>query len=146
MPESYMPEYASQLMENAAGTGKLWGITWWCSHDIDPAMKGFASLEYSLGLLDRQNRPKPLGKAVSKAAAELRRQTFSSTSRRTAIVIPDTGLSPHRNDWSYATPFMDLIKRGQPPCIVLESRVKDEDYLRARGIAELIPFADATKV
>ncbi|MCL2660078.1 MAG: cellulase family glycosylhydrolase [Acidobacteriaceae bacterium] len=146
MPESYMPEYARQLMENAAGTGKLWGITWWCSHDIDPAMKGFASVEYSLGMLDRQNRPKPLGKAVAKAAEELRRQRFSSASRRTAIVIPDTGLSPNRNDWSYATPFMNLIQRGQPPCIVLESRAKDEDYLRARGIAELIPFADAAKV
>jgi hypothetical protein len=47
MPEEYMPEYASRIVRNAAETGKAWGITWWCSHDIDPAIGGFGSLEYS---------------------------------------------------------------------------------------------------
>lgn len=41
---------------------------------------------------------------------------------------------------------MNLLERGKKPCIVLESRAKDEDYLRSRGIKELIPFADAAKV
>lgn len=59
------------------------------------------------------------------------------------MVIPDKGLTPKPNDWAYATPFMNLLQRGKKPCIVLESRAKDEDYLRSRGITELIPVKDA---
>jgi hypothetical protein len=36
---------------------------------------------------------------------------------------------------------MNLIKRGVTPAIVLESRAKDADYLRTRGITELLPCA-----
>jgi len=35
---------------------------------------------------------------------------------------------------------MKLIDRGISPAIVLESRSKDEDYLRSRGISDLIPL------
>jgi hypothetical protein len=33
---------------------------------------------------------------------------------------------------------MKLIERGVRPAIVLESRAKEADYLKARGISELI--------
>jgi hypothetical protein len=36
---------------------------------------------------------------------------------------------------------MDLIDKGKTPSIVIESRAKDEEYLRARGIRELIQCA-----
>jgi hypothetical protein len=36
---------------------------------------------------------------------------------------------------------MDLVAQGKRPTIVLESRAKDEEYLKARGITELIPLA-----
>jgi hypothetical protein len=36
---------------------------------------------------------------------------------------------------------MNLINRGVSPAIVLESRATDADYLRARGISELLPCA-----
>lgn len=39
-------------------------------------------------------------------------------------------------------PYMKLIKRGLAPAIVLESRSKDVDYLKARGITELIHPAE----
>jgi endo-1,4-beta-mannosidase len=145
MPESYMPEYAKQVLHNAAETGTIWGFTWWCSHDIDPAFKGFKSLEYQLGLIDQDNHIKPFGRAIAALAKELRSQTYSSPQRKTALVIPDVGLGQDP-DWAYATAFMNLVEKRQKPCIVIESRSKDEDYLRARGIVELIPVADAAKV
>jgi len=143
MPEAYLPEFTEHVVRNIVSTGKVWGITWWCSHDIDPAIKGFASLEYGLGLLDLQNKPKPLGRKFAAMASEIRRASPEIAPRKTALVIPDRGLSakPWPPDWTYATPYMALVSRGEPPAIVLESRAGDQDYLRARGIANLIRLA-----
>lgn len=148
VPENYTAEYASQVLHNAADTGVLWGLTWWCSHDIDPAIKGFPRLEYSLGLIDHKNHVKPRGRIIAAAFQELRAGTFSSTARKTALVVPDSGLSPKPNppDWTYGDAFMKLIARGKKSCIVLKSRSGDEDYLRTRGITELISLADVHKI
>jgi len=142
VPESYLPEFMEHSVRNMAATGKAWGITWWCSHDMDPAIKGFDKMEYMLGLLDLQNRPKPMGRKFAELAAELRRSRPEPAQRKTALVIPDRGLStkPWPPDWKFASPYMKLIDRGVSPAIVLESRSKDEDYLRARGISDLIPL------
>ena len=145
MPESYMPEYAQHVIENAVDTGILWGITWWCSHDISPELSGFKSLEYKLGLIDDKNRVKPFGKALADTARQVRGKTFSPTQRKTALVVPDSGLGKDP-DWTYATAYMNLLKARKKPCIVIESYSHDEDYLRARGITELIPLADVAKV
>jgi len=88
----YMPEYMEQLVRNAVSTEKLWGITWWCSHDFDPAIKGFDKMEYQLGLLDRAGRPKPLGRRFSTLAKELRGTPQAGGRRATALVIPDREL------------------------------------------------------
>lgn len=140
MPAAYMPEYASRIVHNAAGTGKAWGITWWCSHDLDPAIRGFGSLEYTLGLIGRDNRPKPLGKRFTSLADELRGQSPSKTDRPIALVVPDVGLSksPKPPDWRYGDAFMKLVEAGKRPCIVLESKVDDHAYLRARGVTDLV--------
>ena len=143
MPESYLPEFMDQTVRNVVNTGKSWGITWWSSHDIDPAIKGFDSLEYTLGLLDLQNRPKPLGRKFAELAEEFRRTPPSTPRHPVAVVIPDHGLSPKTSpaDWTYGLPYMHLVTEGKRPTIVLESKAKDEEYLKARGITELIPLA-----
>lgn len=143
MPEAYLPEFMEHTVRNIAATGKAWGITWWCSHDIDPTIKGFASLEYGLGLLDLQNKRKPLEKKFAALAAELRRSSMEIMPRKTALVIPDRGLSPEPwpPDWSYANPYMNLISKGDTPAIVLESRAHDPEYLKARGIVSLVPLS-----
>ena len=149
LQESYVADYVNQVLGNAADTGVLWGVSWWCSHDIDTSIKGLhGPREYTLGLIDQKNHTKPLGRVISKLAEELRRKTFSSTQRRTALVIPDTGLSnnPNPPDWTYATAFIHLLERGRRPCIVLKSRSMNDDYLRSRGITELISLVDVAKV
>ena len=45
-------------------------------------------------------------------------------------------------DWTYAKPYMDLVVQWKRPTIVLESRSQDEEYLKARGIRELVPLAN----
>jgi hypothetical protein len=143
MPEAYISEYATTLLANAAACQNVWGFTWWCSHDIDRAMKGFLSLEYTLGVLDQQNRVKPLGTTLSTLAEQWRKNPPAVISRSVALVIPDKGLSKKGDaaDWSIAKQYMDLVSRGRRPAIVLESRAGDKAYLKSRGIEELIEAA-----
>jgi hypothetical protein len=142
VPDSYKPEFMEQSARNMMSTGKVWGVTWWGSHDIDPAVKGFDGVEYVLGLLDLNNKPKPAGRKFAELAADFRRTRQETLVRKTALVIPDRGLSTSAwpPDWKYATPYMKLIERGVRPAIVLESRAKDAEYLKARGIVELVPL------
>src|SRR5437762_5258750 len=56
-------------------------------------MKEFLSLEYTLGVLDQQNRVKPLGRTLSSLADEWRKNPPAVISRSVALVIPDKGLS-----------------------------------------------------
>lgn len=144
MPESYLPEFMEHTVKNIVNTGKSWGVTWWSSHDIDPAIKGFDSLEYTLGLLDLQNKPKPLGRRFAALTEEFRRTPLELPDHPLALVIPDHGLSPKTwpPDWTYGKPYMELVAQGKRPTIVLESRAKDEEYLKARGIKDLIPLAE----
>ncbi|MDR1191556.1 MAG: hypothetical protein LBK60_07835 [Verrucomicrobiales bacterium] len=50
--------YLRASVAHAIRAGATW-FTWWCSHEIDRAYQ-FAPLEYDLGLLTTDNRPKPL--------------------------------------------------------------------------------------
>ncbi len=140
MPEAYKPEFMEHAIRNIAATGKAWGITWWCTHDIDPGIKDFNALEYNLGLLDLNNRPKPLGRKFAELAAELRKSPAATAPRPLALVIPDAGLQTkaYPADWKYATPYMHLVEQGKTPQIVIESRASDKTYLASRGITELV--------
>jgi hypothetical protein len=127
-------------VRNIAATGKAWGITWWASHDIDTADKSFHPFEYGLGLIDQQNKAKPLGLKFAQLAAELRRAPQPIARRSAALVIPEFGLSTQQwpPDWKFAGPYMKLIERGVVPAIVVEGRAKDAAYLKERGITALV--------
>jgi hypothetical protein len=139
-PLDYQPVYMENAVRNIAATGKAWGITWWGSHDINRANKSFDHYEYELGLIDQQNKPKPLGKKFAELAAELRRSPQPVVQRSTALVIPEFGLSKEAwpPDWKFASPYMKLLDRGITPAIVLEGRIHDKAYLKERGITDLV--------
>lgn len=148
MPEDYIPEYTTTLLRNAASCGNIWGFTWWCSHDIDPTLKGFLSLEYTLGVLDLKNRAKPIGRTLSKLAEEMRHLPPPIIARPTAIVIPDHvyDIQEEKRDFEILRHFTSLVKEGHRPAIVLASRVEDEKYLRTRGIRNLVELKNSSQV
>jgi hypothetical protein len=109
MDPALIPSWAEQSIRNMAGCEDFWGVTWWCSHEVNPAFTGFNPLEYD------RHPPEPLH-------------------RDTALVLPD-GLVP----WTpFFEPYMRLIDKGVRPAVVKASRSGDKAYLHARGIDRLI--------
>jgi hypothetical protein len=147
MPEAYKPVFMEHTVRNIAATGKAWGVTWWSSHGVDDAaVKDFDAGENGMGLLELNNKPRPIGKKLAELAAELRSHPGAVTPRPTALVIPDEGLSPKQwpPDGTYAKAYWSLTAKGIDPAIVLASRAQDEDYLRSRGIRDLIELSTVT--
>lgn len=65
------PRFARATIATLATCRDLWGVTWWCSHDVDRGLADFPEVEYSLGLLDVHQHVKPVGGAVADAMLEV---------------------------------------------------------------------------
>ncbi|MCL8009983.1 glycosyl hydrolase [Streptomyces sp. AS02] len=135
------PEHAAAFTEatvaNALDCPDLWGITWWCSHDVSRDLADFPPLEYGLGLLTNDRRPKDIARALAKAAGE---HTYAPAPRTTALVVP-----AHPSRRSLCAPggpvydaFFRLVADGARPTTVLDERAADTDHLAARGITEVV--------
>ncbi|MEV5610608.1 glycosyl hydrolase [Streptomyces sp. NPDC052225] len=148
-PQPLIPaEHADRFTEATIGAvldcPDLWGITWWCSHDVSRDLADFPELEYSLGLLTNDGAVKPAGKAVARLAAEWRGRDHSPAPRTTALVVDagDDDLAPHRSVCAPGGPvfeaFAALAAEGVRPTAVLASRAADAEHLAARGITEVV--------
>jgi hypothetical protein len=138
MPLDYIPEFAEHTIASAASCSHVWGITWWCSHDLNPALSGFDPLEYDLGLFDAKHCLKPVGERIAATIQGYKKQPIMPLNRATALVLPQSGLQTMEQSWVVGRTFMDLISDGVRPTLILESRQHDQEYLKVRGITELI--------
>jgi hypothetical protein len=133
MHEALIPRWALASMQNAYGCNYLYGVTWWCSHDVNARFTGFNKLEYDLGLYTNDRKLKPLGRALRDLVREFDKVPPEPAKRPAALVIPDTmgsdDLLPH---------YIGHLRSGVGPQVVLASRSHDPAYLKARGIMELI--------
>ncbi|MFJ6572120.1 hypothetical protein ACIQNU_32425 [Streptomyces sp. NPDC091292] len=134
IPAAAIPEFAEASIAAALTCGRLWGITWWASHDIDRGLTGFADLEYELGLLTTANEPKPTGQHLARVIDHLRDHPPTPAPRTTALLLDGT----HAPDWSFADRFFSLIDQGTHPAIVLAAHRDDPAHLEGRGITEII--------
>lgn len=62
--------FIRDTIAEAQGAPDLYGITWWCSHDVSRSLSDFPELEYELGLFDENGDMKPAGRAFAAAIAE----------------------------------------------------------------------------
>ncbi|MFF7249288.1 glycosyl hydrolase [Embleya sp. NPDC008237] len=141
-------DFTRKTIENALDCEDLWGVTWWCSHDIDRALADFPEVEYSLGLLTHHREPKPAGLEIAKIVDEVRRRGHGPQPRTTALVLdlPDTvtARSTCGPGGAYFEAFMRLAGDGVRPATVLAERVGDQTHLDARGITEIVRVGDVT--
>jgi hypothetical protein len=139
IPAADAPAFVRATMRNAADCADVYGITWWCSHDIDPALVDYKPLEYTLGLIDVDGRVKPTGHAVAEMVAELRAEPPRPEPRTTALVL-DCDLATRSTSGpggAYFEAWMRLRAGGLRPAVVLAARAGDPAYLASRDIAQL---------
>lgn len=122
VPAAGLPDFAADILTHALAA-RPWGVTWWCSHDLDRSLAGFDELEYDLGLLTVDNEVKPVGAAIAAAIAAYRRDASATRERSDAgrhrLVLP-TGQVP---DLEFADRYFALVDAGQDPVIVREQDV-----------------------
>ncbi|MFE1377437.1 glycosyl hydrolase [Streptomyces sp. NPDC058740] len=147
IPADRAAEFTRTTVAAVLDCPDLWGITWWCSHDVDRALADFPELEYSLGLLTNDRRVKPAGRALADAVAEARAGAPAPAPRSTALVLdlPEDGTAGRAAcapGGPYFEAFMRLAGDGARPSVVLAARADDPAYLAARGITELVTLRD----
>ncbi|WP_367320215.1 glycosyl hydrolase [Streptomyces sp. HUAS ZL42] len=138
IPAADAPDFARATLLNAAGCTDLWGVTWWCSHDVDHDLADYPELEYTLGLFDSAGRTKPIAKTLSETINELRTSPRSPQARKTALVLdctPSTR-SVSGPGGAFFEEWMRLRTEGARPAVVPAGRAEDTGYLAARGIME----------
>ncbi|MEU0742365.1 glycosyl hydrolase [Streptomyces sp. NPDC006134] len=137
IPEGRAPEFAERTVRAAARCAGLWGITWWCSHDVSRDLPDFPELEYSLGLIGQNGRPKPIGVRLSEIIREFDRTPPRPAARTTAVVFSGDRTDA-RIGGKVMNAFMDQCSKGRAPAIVRAELADDAAYLKARGITDLI--------
>jgi hypothetical protein len=137
IPAEHAAAFTEATVANALDCPDLWGVTWWCSHDVSRGLADFPELEYGLGLLTNDRRTKPAGEVIARIAAE--RRTHRPAPRTTALVVDTT---PGRSVCAPGGPVFEAFARlagdGVRPTTVLASRAADQDHLTARGITEVL--------
>lgn len=144
LTEDEVPGFLEATVRSAARTENLWGVTWWCSHDVSRSLVDFPELEYSLGLLGNDRSVKPIGRRFAELIPKLR-QPVPLVRRSTGIVIEvegpdDTPVS--RGALAPGGPifqaWVDACEDGVDATFVTSRHATDAAALAARGITELL--------
>ncbi|MBT2486830.1 glycosyl hydrolase [Microbacterium sp. ISL-108] len=144
LAESEMPEFATRTVEAALTAPGLYGITWWCSHDVSRSLGDYKELEYSLGLLDVDNVVKPLGERFAELVADARSSAGARVVPRTigvVVDVDDSDLPISRTDLAPGgrvfERWHDLRELDEPVTLVTSRTAASEQALTDRGIAKL---------
>jgi hypothetical protein len=135
VPVSDAATFLESTVRAAATVQNLWGITWWCSHDVSRALPDFPALEYDLGLITNDGRVKPTGERFAALARELRHAP-AAVAPSVAVVLDDGDARASRAPAGlFFERWLQLAEKlGRGPQIVLRSQVGDLALLAARGI------------
>lgn len=137
------PDFCEATVRAAADCTHLWGVTWWCSHDVPRALGDFPDLEHTLGLFDESGAVKPIGRRFAQVAAELRAAP-EPPARRHAVVVPvgadDVPVSRAElgPGGGVFEAWMDLAAAGSRPTLVTSRTAADPTALAARGITSVV--------
>lgn len=145
------PDFLEATLRSVARTENLWGVTWWCSHDVSRSLADFPELEYTLGLVDQNGEAKPIGRRFAELIPELRERR-PAPARPVGIVVEvdenDTPVSRGAMSpgGTIFQAWVDACEAGVDPAIVTSSDAARPEVLAARGITELIrPVVERTE-
>ena len=137
------PGFLEATVRNAARTENLWGVTWWCSHDVSRSLVDFPELEYSLGLIDQSGAAKPIGRRYAEIIPELRdRGPRVPRSLGIVIEVGDDDTPVSRGALAPGGPIFDAwvqaCESGVDAAFVTSADAADATKLASRGITELM--------
>ncbi|WP_228560432.1 glycoside hydrolase 5 family protein [Catenulispora pinisilvae] len=146
IPADRAADFTRATVANALDCPDLWGVTWWCSHDVSKDLADFPELEYSLGLLTNSREPKPAGLELAKIVGEVRETWTPPAPRAVGLVVdlPEevTVRATCAPGGRYYEAFMRLSAEGARPTAVLAALAGDKNHLTARGITEVLAVED----
>lgn len=148
--EQDVERFIHETVRTSMQVPDLWGITWWCSHDVDRSLADFPELEYTLGLFSSEGVLKPAGAALRDAVAEARTSEARSSGEpveadgeRPDEVVACIGADPRPVRAQFApggavfTEWMEKARGGVQPRIRISTdepaQVGDPDYRSGLG-------------
>ncbi len=143
VPPERAGAFTEATVEGVLDCADVWGITWWCSHDVDRGLADFPELEYGLGLFTNDRRIKPVGEVFARVVRERGRHSVAEP-RGVGLVLDagDPDSAPGRGvcgpGGAYFEAWMRVASGGGRPAVVLAQRVGDAAYLAARGVTEVV--------
>ncbi|WP_030572252.1 glycoside hydrolase 5 family protein [Streptomyces aureocirculatus] len=145
IPPAAAADFTEATVNAALDCADVWGVTWWCSHDVSRSLADFPELEYSLGLLTNDGRVKPAGEALGRLAKEWRDRPAPPV--RTTAVVVDIGAdfggrAVCAPGGAVFEAFARLAGDGVRSAFVLAERAEDAAHLAARGIREVVRPSD----
>lgn len=145
LAEADMPEFAERTLTAALTSENLFGVTWWCSHDVTRDLADYKDLEYSLGLLDVDNREKALGRKFREVVAAARSGALPGPEPRTSAVVvevDDEDLPLSRAALAPGGEVFELWhaarERGEAVGVVTSRDAEAPSALSRRGVKEII--------
>jgi endo-1,4-beta-mannosidase len=145
------PDFLEATLRSVARTENLWGVTWWCSHDVSRSLADFPELEYTLGLVDQNGEAKPIGRRFAELIPELRERRAAPARTLGIVVEVDEDETPiSRGAMSPGgtifQAWVDACEAGADPAIVTSADAAKPEILAARGITELVrPVVERTE-
>ncbi|MEU5218150.1 glycosyl hydrolase [Streptomyces sp. NPDC020807] len=146
VPPEHAAAFTGATLRNALDCPDLWGVTWWCSHDVSRALADFPELEYGLGLLTNDREPKDTARVLESYARGYGdgSRTYAPAPRTTALAV-DAGEGPGMVTRSVCAPggafyeaYFRLVADGVRPAVVRAELAGDAGHLAARGITEVV--------
>ncbi|WP_334152720.1 glycoside hydrolase 5 family protein [Microbacterium sp.] len=137
------PDFLEATLRSVVRTDNLWGVTWWCSHDVSRSLADFPELEYTLGLVDQNGEAKPIGRRFAELIPELRERRPAPARTLGIVVEVDEAETPvSRGAMSPGgtifQAWVDACEAGADPAFVTSRDADDPAVLAARGITELV--------
>jgi endo-1,4-beta-mannosidase len=129
------PWFVTSTVDSVLDCPGLFGVTWWCSHDVSRDLADFPEVEHTLGLFDTHGRIKDTGRAFADAVAA-GKQRPAPAPRGRAIdyhVGPDPLLrrSAGAPGGSVFEQWMDASRAGERPSIRIVRDLPEDEATRA---------------
>lgn len=113
--------FVQRTVETALDSPQLWGVTWWCSHDVSTDLADFPPLEHTLGLFDSAGRLKEAGAAFRDVITASREQAPAASRGRAIDFHVGTGPLLDRSaaapGGSVFEAWMEASRAGERPTI-----------------------------